>query len=126
MEDAVRICPAQLKQRLRKNSVPGNPGLFRFVGLLVDGRASRRAAAQPAASRTTSAATRGSARERPAHTRDGRLDVLDDQRRIEPEHAVARASRHRIPTRIRPSALSVVPATKFDDEPLGRRPNSQR
>jgi hypothetical protein len=60
--------PAPTKTETEKKKSPRQPecrGLFRFVGLLVDGRASRRAAAQPSASRTTSAATRGSARERP-------------------------------------------------------------
>ena len=57
----------------------------------------------------------GSATERGADERNGRLDVSDDRRGIQPKDAVARASQHRIAARIRACLLSVAAIAALDD-----------
>ena len=57
----------------------------------------------------------------PADERDSRLDASDDERSIEPEHAIARANQHRITLRVRSSLLGVTPTIDLDHEPLSGR-----
>ena len=59
--------------------------------------------------------------QRRADERDRRLDVSRHERRIDPDDAVTRASKHRVTARIGASLLGVVPAIDFDREPLCRR-----
>jgi len=49
------------------------------------------------------------------------LEISHDQRGIQPEHAVTRASQHRIAARLGASLLGVMPAIDLDHQPLGGR-----
>jgi hypothetical protein len=59
--------------------------------------------------------------ERRADTDEGRLDVADNQRFVQPKHTVAAASQHCIPARISALAPAVVAAIDLEHEPLSRR-----
>jgi len=58
-----------------------------------------------------------SSEQRRAHASHGCGDVSHDERRIQPEHAVARASQHRVTARIRSHPLRVTPAIDLNHEP---------
>jgi hypothetical protein len=85
--------------------------------------ASRRHSIQDYFARSGLASGRGvqsaarSSEQRLAYASHGRLDIAHDERRIQPEHAISRASQHRITSLISPHPLGVIAAINLDHKP---------